>query len=56
MKNPIVKYLLGQEMPTREDYTDWHENARGGRSSPMLAIEAVDRDEQNEEDETEDER
>lgn len=48
MKNPIVKYLLGEEVPTREDYTNWHENAKGGRSSPMLAVDADDRDEQNE--------
>lgn len=48
MKNPIVKYLLGEEVPTREDYTDWHENAKGGRSSPVLAVDADDCDEQDE--------
>jgi len=53
MKNPIVKYLLGEEIPTREDYTDWHENAKGGRSSPMLAVDAENRDEQEDEDEIE---
>lgn len=48
MKNPIVKYLLGEEVPTREDYTDWHENAKGGRTSPILAADIDNRDEQDE--------
>lgn len=48
MKNPIVKYLLGEEVPTREDYTDWHENAKGGRTSPILAVNVDNRDEQDE--------
>lgn len=52
MKNPIVKYLLGEEVPTREDYTDWHENAKGGRTSPVLAVDVDNREEQEDEDDT----
>lgn len=48
MKNPIVKYLLGEEVPTKEDYTDWHENAKGGKTSPILAVDVDNRDEQDE--------
>lgn len=56
MKNPIVKYLLGEEVPTREEYTDWHENVKGGKSSPMLAVDADDRDEQETDENETDER
>jgi len=51
MKNPIVKYLLGEEVPTKEDYTDWHENAKGGRSSSMLAVDDHDEQDEDETDE-----
>lgn len=48
MKDPIVKYPLGVEAPTRVDHADWQENANeDGRTSPML--DAGEREDENEE-------
>lgn len=52
MKNLIIKYLLGDEASTREDYAGWDRDVKGSRKPPIVDVDGTDDRDNQDGDET----